>query len=113
MVFDPVKKMLVVFRKYANKRSVMEAIELTKVITAADLMEVRENLIEKQKVEIIKEVLEEWTMVYNKRAIWTVKALTAKWTTPPKVTTSRLNNIFLRDAPTCHSDDHHQTKFPW
>ena len=114
--YDPVRKMVIIFRRYTRKASKIRAIELCNIKVETDLKEMREYLEKEQGVKMLKVVPEKWSTIYEGRVIWTIEAPKEDWKYPRKVTTVAGTMVLVRDAPVCdicHSDDHHHTECPW
>ena len=118
VAFDPLKKMLISFRKPTSIPSEKRSFEVRNVQANSELVSLRKWLIEEQKVVILSEhpPKGEWTTVYDKRIIWKVKVLDPQWERPGQVIAGNGNRLYLANPPTCdtcHSDDHHFMDCPW
>lgn len=118
VAFDPMRRLLVSFRKPANNPKREKVFEVKNVQNKAELRSLRKWLVEEEKVEIVKEVPseDEWTTVFTGRVVWRVKAQDATWQWPKELNLGNGNRLWFKQAPTCdtcHSDDHHFTSCPW
>ena len=117
-VYDPLKRMLITFRKPTTEVQDERVFEVRNIKVAKELDSVRGTLVEDEKVEMIEEVPPpgEWTTVFDGRVVWKVKAPHPSWQIPNRVLTCNGNYVYLTNSPTCdtcHSDDHHFSCCPW
>lgn len=117
-VYDPLKSMLITFRIPVMKATAERVFEVRNVKTSTDLDNLRNILIDDERVEILEEVpaAGEWTTVFEGRVVWKVKAPDESWQVPKRALTRSGNFLHLSNSPTCdtcHSDDHHFSSCPW
>jgi hypothetical protein len=116
--FDPLKRMLVVFRMPTMRATSERLFEVKNAVKIDELDHLRSILIDEQKVTIVEEVPRagEWTSVFDGRVVWKVTAPNPSWQIPNKALVRTGNYLYLTSAPICdicHSDDHHFYSCPW
>jgi hypothetical protein len=116
-VYDPVKKILIVFRRPTFKATRDRVFEILNVKFKTDLEDIEKELINgKSRVVSMEPPKGEWSPLYEGRIIWKTEAPDTRWRIPVRMTTSLHTKVDIRQAPLCglcHSDDHHSLTCQW
>lgn len=117
VVCDPLKRLLISFRKPANTPTRERVFEVRNVNEESDLESLR-TLLAKERAKVLEESPPpgEWTTVFSGRIVWKVKAPDTEWQVTSRAVASKGNYLYLMNSPTCdtcHSDDHHFSSCPW
>jgi hypothetical protein len=117
VVFDPVRSVLIVFRRPSMTPTNERVFEVTNVKYQQDLVDLELALVkEGAQVTLQSPTTNEWTSTYSGRVIWKMAAPTLSWKVPTKATSTLKTTMQIRPAPTCticHSDDHHNLFCEW
>ena len=117
VVFDPAKRILVLFQRPLLRPSDERVFEIRNVKYREDLQDLEDALasggltITSQSPRTKK-----WLSTYTEQIIWKIKAPSTDWQTLTKATSTRFMLLTLHPAPICsicQLDEHHNRSCGW